>query len=242
MEADRLAEKACSLRLHVAIDGPAGAGKSTVGRGVAAALRCRYLDTGLMYRAVTWLALRTGVPASDGRRLGAIAMQYGFDGDTEPADSLRVDGESLREELRTPEVDALVSEVSAHPQVREALVGKQRAFAEGSCAVVVGRDIGTTVLPRAQVKLWVTASQAERARRRLAERPNGRDLAAMQTLIRGRDQFDKSRPVSPLRQADDAIVLDTEGLSADQTVEAALHHVTCRVEALSQASRDESKA
>jgi cytidylate kinase len=235
-----LPEETRRLRLQVAIDGPAGAGKSAVGRELARELKCAYLDTGLMYRAVTWLALQKGIPETDGKALGRLAAQTEFESDPCVLDALVVGGETLREELQDPRVDAAVSRVSAYPSVREALVDKQRAFAEDRCIVMVGRDIGTTVLPGAQIKLWITASMEERARRRMRDRSDGKDLTEMVASIRHRDHLDTARTASPLRRADDAIVLDTDNLDEGASIGRAREIVAWRTAELSHAGQASS--
>lgn len=214
--------------LSIAIDGPAGAGKSTVGRGLAEALDCPYLDTGLMYRAVTLRALQQGVALSDAHRLQEIARSLRFRLEDGSRSGLVVDDERAGGELRTPEVDASVSEVSAHPEVRQVMVARQREMASGRSVVMVGRDIGTVVLPDAPVKLWVTASEEERARRRQAEHLAASIETPEQVLaeIRARDSYDSGRSVSPLRQAPDAVVIETDKLTPDEALERALDAVS----------------
>ncbi|GAC1466665.1 MAG: (d)CMP kinase [Gemmatimonadaceae bacterium] len=222
-----LKERATKARLHVAIDGPAGAGKSTVGREMAGRLDCAFLDTGLMYRAVAWLALQAGIQASDAERLKQLAAKTEFES-ARSSSSLLVNGLDRESELRSAEVDAIVSEVSAHPKLRRELVDKQRAFASGRYTVMVGRDIGTTVLPGAQVKLWITATAEERARRRFKEHLAGSgdlSLAALADHIRKRDAIDASRVSSPLRRAEDAVILMTDELDVDAAVQLAMELV-----------------
>jgi cytidylate kinase len=212
----------------IAIDGPAGAGKSTVGRGLAEALDCPYLDTGLMYRAVTLRALQQEVALSDARRLREIAQSLRFRLENGSQSGLVVDDERAGGELRTPQVDAAVSEVSAHPEVRQVMVARQREMASGRSVVMVGRDIGTVVLPDAPVKLWVTASEEERARRRQAEHLAASIETPEQVLaeIRARDRHDSGRSVSPLRQAPDAAVIETDKLTPEEALERALDVVS----------------
>jgi cytidylate kinase len=216
----------------VAIDGPAAAGKSTIGRQLAQRLGCRYLDTGLMYRAVTLLAVQRGVDAGDGPGLSQIATQTSFDVFPTADDRLIIDGTPMRDELRTPVVDAGVSAVSAHPEVRRVLVEHQRSLARHGCIVMVGRDIGTVVLPDAPVKLWVTASPRTRAERRNHERSEPHDERSIQlemARIIERDRIDSTRAASPLRQADDAIVVKTDGETPEQTVHRAVELVERRL-------------
>ena len=202
----------------VAIDGPAGAGKSTVAREVARRLGAAYLDTGAMYRALTLLAVRRGVAASDGEALVALARQHPVEiVPTGDGDRVFVDGEDVTAEIRTPEVAALVSEVSAHPGVREQMVAAQRALMSRGNWVSDGRDVGSTVWPDAEVKVFLTASPEERARRRCAELAvSGMELDEAQVLadVRRRDELDTTREASPLRVADGAVVIDSSDLDA----------------------------
>jgi CMP/dCMP kinase len=209
--------------LQIAIDGPAGAGKSTVGRGVSAALGCPYLDTGLMYRAVTRAAQDHGVATGDAEGLARLAEELHFSWSPERPGRLLIDGRPAPPELHSPSVDADVSQVSAHPEVRSVLVRRQRELAESGCVVMVGRDIGTVVLPGAAVKLWVTASPEERARRRLTQHTvAGHSPAEVSDNLHARDRIDSGRIVSPAVPAKDAVVLDTDRLSADESVHLAL--------------------
>ena len=202
----------------VAIDGPAGAGKSTVAREVARRLGAAYLDTGAMYRALTLLAVRRGGAASDGEALVALARQHPVEiVPTGDGDRVFVDGEDVTAEIRTPEVAALVSEVSAHPGVREQMVAAQRALMSRGDWVSDGRDVGSTVWPDAEVKVFLTASPEERARRRCAElAARGMELDEAQVLadVRRRDELDTTREASPLRVADGAVVIDSSDLDA----------------------------
>lgn len=212
----------------IALDGPAGAGKSTVGRALADALGLRYLDTGLMYRAITALAHRQGVSPADGTMLARIARETQFDLTPGSADSLLVNGQEVGDEVRTPGVDADVSAVSAHSELRQVLVERQRELARRGGIVMVGRDIGTIVLPRADVKLWVTASARTRAVRRNLERAEPHDDAAVEremARIEARDERDSSRRVSPLRKADDAIVVETDALTPREAAALALARI-----------------
>ncbi len=194
----------------VAIDGPAGAGKSTVARGLAAALGFRYLDSGAMYRCVGLLALRS--PAADPAALAAGA-------DIDPGGSGRpvlLDGEDVSAAIRAPEVSEQASRVAAMPDVREALVAKQRALLGVGDWVAEGRDIGTVVAPGAELKVYLDADPRERARRRAAELGTDEDrVLAEQTL---RDERDRSREASPLRAASDAVTLDTTGSTIQEVV------------------------
>jgi cytidylate kinase len=191
----------------VAIDGPAGAGKSTVARAVARALGFPYLDSGAMYRAVGLALLERGGAASEVAR----------DVDVRLGDRVQLDGRDVTEEIRAPEVSEAASKVATNPRVREALVEKQRALLAEGDWVAEGRDIGTVVAPDASVKVFLTASPDERARRRADELGvDPRTVLRDQAL---RDAQDRSREHSPLRPAPDAIELDTTGLSIDEVVE-----------------------
>ncbi|HEX6506418.1 MAG TPA: (d)CMP kinase [Chloroflexota bacterium] len=208
--------------MQIAIDGPAASGKSTVGRAIAERLGWRFLDTGLMYRAVAQKALERGIDVQDAQSLAAIARETAF----HLVDSiLMIDGAPSAPELRTPIVDAAVSPVSAHPSVRAELVRMQQELAGDRSIVMAGRDIGTTVLPDATLKLWLTASESERARRRSLEHDSRRaphDSTTDIARLGARDQQDSTRPASPLRRAPDAIVIDTDGMAADEVVVHAL--------------------
>lgn len=204
-------------QLVVAIDGPAGAGKTTVARATARALGLRHIDTGAMYRALTWLALQRGIDPDDGRALGALArralIRYGSSG-------VEIAGEALGRRIRSPAVNRAVSQVSAHPGVRRELVRRQRTLLRGG-AVLEGRDIGTVVAPRAPVKVFLTASPAERARRRYREMTAQGERVAPRALAReiaNRDRLDSRRAASPLRPAADAVVIDSTGKSPRQVV------------------------
>jgi cytidylate kinase len=195
----------------VAIDGPAGAGKSTVARALAARLGFRYLDTGAMYRALTWLALERGVGLDDGDALGALAESSSI---TFDADRVWIDGEDVAEAIRQPEIDRLVSSVARHPEVREVMRDRQRELAEQGDAVIEGRDIGTVVCPNADVKVYLVADAAERARRRTADRPEI-GAEALATDLRLRDQRDAAQ----MQPAPDAQTIDTTHLDMDEVVD-----------------------
>lgn len=203
----------------VAIDGPAGAGKSTVARAVARRLGVAYLDTGAMYRAVTWLALRDGMPVSDGEALAALARDNPIEIEpTDDGDRVRVAGRDVTDEIRMPEVAAAVSEVSAHQGVRDEVVAAQRALLAQGSWVSDGRDVGSVVCPHADVKVFLTASLEERARRRRADLVRrGVELELGQVIedVRRRDRLDSTRAVSPLMVAEGAIVIDSSELEAD---------------------------
>ncbi len=199
----------------VAIDGPAGAGKSTVGREVAARLGLDYLDTGAMYRAVTFAALRRGIDPTDDDAVAAVAdtVELGVDDAV-----VLVDGVDATVEIRGREVTGAVSAVAANTRVRAELVRRQRAWVdEHGGGVVEGRDIGSVVFPDATLKLFVTASPRVRAERRVAE--IGGDVTEVEASIIERDRKDSTRADSPLTETSDAVVVDTTGLSIDDVVE-----------------------
>jgi CMP/dCMP kinase len=193
----------------IAIDGPAGAGKSTVARAVADALGFTYLDSGAMYRCVALVALEAGLDVDDGDAVGALAreLRIEFDGKR-----VLVDGGEVTAEIREPHVSAAASRVSVHPQVRDALVARQRALIESGDYVAEGRDIGTVVSPDAPLKVFLTASPEERARRRAAQ--SGEGIETVLAAQRARDARDREREHGALRAADDAVELDTTGLDA----------------------------
>ena len=212
-----------SADVVVAIDGPAGTGKSSVSRRLAGALGARYLDTGAMYRMVTLAVLRAGVEPTDAEAVGDIAsrVQLSVSYDPESITSY-LDGEDVSTEIRGDEVTGAVSAVSSVPAVRTRLVELQRAMAAGPGNVVVeGRDIGTVVLPDAPVKIFLTASAETRARRRndqnvasgLAD-----DYEGVLSDVRRRDHLDSTRPVSPLRAAPDAVIVDTSDMTEAQVI------------------------
>ena len=195
----------------VAIDGPAGSGKSTVARGVADALGFTYLDSGAMYRSAALAALRSGASLDDGAALGSLVRGLRM---TVADGRVSLDGEDVTEVIRTPEVSAAASRVSVHPEVRDAMVQRQRALIAAGDYVAEGRDIGTVVTPNATLKVFLTASDAERARRRAAETGElPADVQAAQSL---RDARDRGREHGALRPADDAVEIDTTGLSPDE--------------------------
>ena len=213
-----------SKRVVVAIDGPAGAGKSTVARRVAQTLGFIYIDTGAMYRAVALWAHRAGVPADDMHRLGQLAHEADI-GFRAGASTVLLNGEDVSEAIRAPEMSSMASKVSAVPAVRRALVEKQRAMAAESSVVMEGRDIGTVVFPDARVKVFLDADPGVRAKRRVDElRRKGLpvDESAAAREMAERDNRDSTRADAPLMQAPDAVYLDTTGLSIDEVVEEVL--------------------
>ena len=207
----------------VAIDGPAGSGKSSVARAVAGRLGVVNLNTGAAYRAVALLALREDVDLEDGTGLAALAERVDLD-----AEGASIDGERVAEpDLRAPEVSAAASRVSAHAQIREVLLPVQRMAAERARqqggAVVEGRDIGTVVLPDAELKVYLSAAAEERARRRASQTGREGELDRIRAAIARRDRQDSEREVSPLKPAADAVVLDTTSLSLEEVTSEVLN-------------------
>ena len=204
----------------VAIDGPAGAGKSTVARRLSERLGFRYLDTGAMYRALTWLAMREGIPLGEGERLGELARENRVDLDE--SGRVTIAGADVTAAIRQSRIDRLVPVVARHQEVREIMRERQRELAELGDAVIEGRDIGTVVCPEADVKIYLKAERGVREQRRLAERPDiGAD--ALATDLRARDESDAAR----MQPAEDAEVIDTSELDVGDVVE--------RIEALVRA-------
>ena len=201
----------------IAIDGPAGAGKSSVARGVAAELGFTYLDSGAMYRCVGLAALERGIALDDGEALGALAegLEIGFDAGG-GASRVFLGEREVSEEIRTPEVSSAASQVAVHPRVRAAMVSRQRELIAAGRYVAEGRDIGTVVSPEAPLKVFLTASDEERARRRAAE--TGESVAEVLEAQRRRDASDTEREHGALRAAADAVELDTTGLALDEVV------------------------
>jgi cytidylate kinase len=203
----------------VAIDGPGGSGKSTVARAVAQALGLLVLDTGAMYRAATLAVLERGIDPADEMAATTAAEAAGIELGEDGADAVVLDGRDVSVDIRGPAVTAAVSAVSAHPGVRAVMVDRQRAWVERhGGGVVEGRDIGTVVFPDARVKVFLTASDEERARRRQLDEvgaARSTDVAAVREALARRDAFDSSRKFSPLRPADDAVVLDTTGRTVE---------------------------
>jgi cytidylate kinase len=213
-------------RRVIAIDGPGAAGKSTVADELARHLGAMLFDTGAIYRAVTLAARRLGIEVSDADALTELARRTPISlrpasiDDGRQVDVL-LDGEDVTWEIRTPDIDSNVSAVSAHQGVRSALLHTQRAIADDALVVMVGRDIGTVVVPDAGVKIFLNASAAERARRRLVDlRAKGIDATFDSVLadLQARDEYDSSRKVAPLRAADDAVVIDSDGRTVQEIV------------------------
>jgi cytidylate kinase len=224
----------------VAIDGPASSGKSSVGARAAAELGYRFVDTGLLYRALTWLALREAAPVDDGPAVAALARRVTLAaGDDGRMDAVLVDGADVTEHVRDAAVERHVSEVARQPEVRAALLERQRALAADGAIVVAGRDIGTVVLPDADVKVFLEASAEERARRRAEQRGIAADSAAAAAILadlRARDEIDRNRPTAPLRAAEDAVRVVTDGNQLEDTVEAVVD-VVRRATQLADAER-----
>ncbi|MBS1859589.1 MAG: (d)CMP kinase [Acidobacteria bacterium] len=216
-------------RVVVAIDGPSGAGKSTIARRLAARLGFTYIDTGAMYRAVALWASRQGVDTSDMHRAEQLALAAGID--LAPG-RITLNGEDITEAIRTPEISNGASKISAIPGVRRAMVAKQREIGERTSVVMEGRDIGTVVFPRADVKIFLDANASERVRRRHAElAAKGLHISEEQLAreMRERDERDSTRADAPLTQAPDAVYLDSSGMGIDDVEEAILKIVRARV-------------
>ena len=206
----------------IAVDGPVASGKSTISRMLARRLGYRYVDTGMMYRAVTWKALQGGVDLEDE---GGLTHLVGGTAIHITSDAVVVDGHDVSSEMRRLEVERGVSLVAKVSTVREALVEQQRALAQGGGIVMAGRDIGTVVLPDAELKVYLCASLEERARRRhreLVERGDSADFQTVLDDLQRRDDIDSKRAVSPLQPAHDARLIDTDGLSVEQVLAAIL--------------------
>lgn len=216
------------------IDGPSGSGKGTVSRAVAKALRWHLLDSGALYRLVALAARRVGVPLDDAAALANVAERFdiGFDSGPAGEEIVRLEGQDVTRDIRTEEAGSDASKVASLPQVRAALLERQRRFAVPPGLVADGRDMGTVVFPRAPVKIFLTASPEERALRRhkqLKEKGVAATLAALSLEIAERDRRDITRSVSPLIASADAVLLDTTGMSIDAVVERVLGVVRGRL-------------
>ena len=212
----------------IAIDGPSGAGKGTISRRLAKKLGFHYLDSGALYRLLGMAAVRHKVDAADKKNLVPLArnMDIRFEALGNGDNKVLLEGEDVTLELRTEQTAALASQVAAHPQVREALLVRQRRFAKAPGLVADGRDMGTEVFPEAQLKLYLTATIEERARRRykqLLEKGESVSLRALEAQVRSRDERDMSRDVSPLIAAPDAVELDTSELSIQEVLDTVLN-------------------
>lgn len=211
-----------SRALIIAIDGPSGAGKGTVARTVAQRLGYTHVDTGAMYRAVAWKAGHAGVDLSDEDAVASIADGAEF----ELGAVIKVDGHDITRAIRTPEMDAAAAIVARHPKVRSSLVQRQRAYASRGGLVMEGRDIGTVVFPNADVKVYLDASEEERARRRSSDPAHassrGARIDQVKSALAERDRQDSTRTTSPLAIAPDAIHIDTTQMSVDEVVRAVL--------------------
>jgi cytidylate kinase len=217
----------------IAIDGPAAAGKSTLARSLAAHLGYLYFDTGVMYRAVTLAALRAAIPVEDEPQVSAIAEQIAID--VQPASvpdgrqyDVLLDGEDVTWAIRSPEIDAQVSKVSMYGRVRRAMTERQREIGRRGRVVMVGRDIGTVVLPEAELKIFLKADVEDRAQRRYEElraRGEAAEYAAVLDSVQTRDQLDSTRDLAPLRPAGDASIVDSTELDPQQVLERVLELV-----------------
>lgn len=210
----------------IAIDGPVAVGKSTVGKLVARKLEYRFVDTGTMYRALTWKALQQKIPLDDEVALARMSAETGFQltstSGNPGEDNILMDGQDVSGEIRTPPVEKSVSIVSRVPQLRQSLVRHQRRIAHEGRLVMAGRDIGTVVLTQAELKIFMVASPQERARRRYEEllaQGEKVDYTDILADLQSRDDMDSHRQVSPLKPAADAIMLETEGLTAEQVAD-----------------------
>ena len=210
----------------VAVDGPSGAGKSTIGYALAQEIDATFVDTGLMYRALTLAAVERGVDVEDGPLLGFLATECRIEVErplpeqTDRFETVRLDGRDVTAEVRAPRIDRAVSAVSRHAEVRDAMLDVQRAVAARGDTVMVGRDIGTVVLPNASLKVFLTAEASVRAARRAAEMGAPDRFAEYLAEIQRRDAADSERAIAPLRQAEGALVLDTGRLSVRECVAA----------------------
>jgi cytidylate kinase len=215
--------------LIIAIDGPSGAGKGTVARMIAAELGYRHIDSGAMYRAVGWKAIRDAIPLDDDAAVGALAARSPIE-----MSSVRVaiDGVDVTRAIRTPDIDRAAAAVARLPRVRAVLVERQREIGAGGGVVMEGRDIGTVVFPHADVKVYLDAAPEERARRRANDPAHSgvpTAVAEVATLLTERDELDRTRKASPLHAAEDAVVVDTTAKSVEAVVKEVLAVVSSRI-------------
>lgn len=206
-------------KLRIAIDGPSGAGKTTIAKGLAAALDIDYVDTGSMYRAVGYKMIRDGITLEDREALKAMLADTKIDFDK---GNVLLDGEIISDRIRTPEISKMASDCSALAEVREKLVSLQREMGQAKSVVMDGRDIGTNVLTDAEFKFFLTATLEERAHRRfleLQEKGTPQPLADVEADMASRDYNDSHRPLNPLRKADDAIEVDSTNMTADEAMQ-----------------------
>lgn len=216
-----------SRPLIIAIDGPSGAGKGTVARTVASRLGYTHVDTGAMYRAVAWLAGHRGIDLNDEAAVTALADRAEF----EVSAAISVDGHDITSAIRTPEMDAAAAIVARHPRVRQSLVRRQRDYATRGGLVMEGRDIGTVVFPDADLKIFLDASEQERARRRANDPAHASSRTAgieqIQSALAARDRQDSTRKASPLTMAPDAVRIDTTSMSVEEVVARVLELAHC---------------
>jgi len=211
--------------IRIAIDGPGGAGKSTIAMAVAKTLQIDYIDTGSMYRAVAFKILRDGIDLNDEAALQRMLDQTDIDFSK---GNIYLDGEIINDRIRTPEISAMASACSALPMVRKKLVALQRKMGESKSIIMDGRDIGTNVLPNAEYKFFLTASPEERARRRTLElQEKGQDVVYQDILadIEKRDFADSNRALNPLTQAEDALLVNTTGIPLDECIQIILSYI-----------------
>jgi cytidylate kinase len=216
-------------RLVVALDGPGSSGKSTVGAEAACRLRYRFCDTGLLYRAVTWLACERGVAPDQTEALVALADEVELAADDRGRlCHVRTGSLDVTDQVHLPAVDRVVSDYAKVPQLRSALVARQRSIAGEGAIIMAGRDIGTVILPDADVKIYLSASVEERARRRATQRelaPDGAEAVRILEDLQRRDAIDSGRETAPLRSAADAVIIDTDGITFDDSVAAVIRAI-----------------